>query len=517
MTARTIHRLTQIQVDKARPIEVVVPAPGIRGNDPEKTAADFHRKHGVPPPVFPKEPPFDLDGDVLRAMVNAKDRQTEVSADRKFRSALKTMANPSLVMRDGRPCIVKRKTRWLCDGGCLWVKCMPSQTDPDGCSKSYVFRYSLPEEITSANGKQYQRQRSHGIGPCSVLTLAEAREVARELRRDLLLHGTDPITAKRSKAGQAKVAERKLKTFDVVMSEFLINKADAWSKVHARNWRQSMRDHISPIIGGIPISAVDTELAIKALTDLHRDHPVTAARVMGRCADVYSYAVLHGHAVEPNPFRYKGHLEFRFSQKTKVTHLPALSFAKMPSFWSRLVKVEGMAALALQWTTLTVARTNETLAALAREIDHERQEWRVPKSHIKTRRHMGDDDDFIQPLTDEAMAILAKLGPRQPDERLFPIHAQAMLWLIKDLAPDITVHGTTRGAFKSFSREATNTDSDVVRACMSHKGGASAVDLAYHRGPLYVEKKRKHLQIWANYVTGVIETADVVQLAERRG
>jgi integrase len=534
MSSRQIHRLTQIQVDKARPIEVVVPAPGVAAGPHYKVSIAKGEQVIIDPTSLRRRPdgstsltlekadhtaieetPFGLDKSRREydEIIKGDDKSAAVKAQRKLSKATKTMADPTLVMRNGRPCIVKRKTRWLADGGCLWVKVMPSQTDPDGCSKSYVFRYSLPEQVTSANGKTYQRQRHHGIGSCNVLRLDEAREVARQLRRDLALHGTDPITAKRAKGASAKVAEKKLKTWDIVMSEFLINKGDAWSKVHHHNWVQSMRDHISPIIGGIPVSAVDTELAIRALTDLHRDHPVTAARVMGRCADVYSYAVLHGHAAEPNPFRYKGHLEFRFPQRTDVTHLPALPFAKMPSLWGRLVQVEGLASLALQWTTLTVARTGETLAALASEIDWERQLWRVPKLHLKNRRHMADDD-FIQPLTDEAMAVLAKLGRREPGERLFPL-ARGMLDVLQGIHPDVTVHGTTRGAFKTWSEEATDTDSKVVEACMSHKVG-TAVDLAYHRGPQFIEKKRRHLTMWANYVTGRTATADVIPMAGRR-
>src|SRR6266480_3724173 len=104
--SRQINRLTEAAIKAARPREVIVPTSGIRGNDPEKTAADFHRKHGVPPPVFPREPPFDLDGDVLKAVVNAKDRHAKVRAEKKFRAAHKTVRNPSLTMRNGKPVLI---------------------------------------------------------------------------------------------------------------------------------------------------------------------------------------------------------------------------------------------------------------------------------------------------------------------------------------------------------------------------------------------------------------------------
>jgi hypothetical protein len=37
-----------------------------------------------------------------------------------------------------------------------------------------------------------------------------------------------------------------------------------------------------------------------------------------------------------------------------------------------------------------------------------------------------------------------------------------------------------------------------------------------HRGPLYVEKKRRHLESWGSFIRGVTETADVVPIAGRR-
>jgi integrase len=476
--SRQIHRLTQIQVDKARPFEEVVPVADVK-------------------------------------VTNTQDRPTQVRTMRKFKAALRIVHDPNMVMRDGRPSIVKRRTRWLADGGSLWVKVMPSQTDPDGYSASYVFRYSLPEQKTSANGKTYQRQRHMGLGSCHTLRLDEAREKARECRK-MLLDGIDPITAKRGRAADALVAEKKLKTWDAVVAEYVLRNGDRWSKVHRANVIQSLRDWISPVIGNVPIADVDNQLAVKALTDVYDKKPVTCGRLIGRCADVYAHAVFHGYAPDPNPFRYKDHLEIRFPHKTEVKHLPALKFDRMPSLWRKLIQIEGLASLALQWTTLTVARTNETLAARACEIDRERQLWRVPKSHLKNRRHMADDD-FLQPLTDEAMAIMAKLGRREPHERLFPLAVDSgvMLDVIQSINADVTVHGTTRGAFKSWSEEATDTDSKVVEACMSHKVG-TAVDLAYHRGPQFVEKKRRHLALWANYVTGRMASADVVPMVGKR-
>src|SRR5829696_2901220 len=63
-----------------------------------------------------------------------------------------------------------------------------------GGTKAWVFRYQR-------DGKA----RHMGLGPVSLVTLAEAREKAREARR-ALLDGTDPLTARREKRAQTRLA-----------------------------------------------------------------------------------------------------------------------------------------------------------------------------------------------------------------------------------------------------------------------------------------------------------------------
>src|SRR6516162_11474687 len=64
------------------------------------------------------------------------------------------------------------------DGGGLYLRVA------EGGSKQWIYRY-----VTNS------RPRDMGIGPVHVLTLAEAREKAREASR-LRLEGIDPIAAK---------------------------------------------------------------------------------------------------------------------------------------------------------------------------------------------------------------------------------------------------------------------------------------------------------------------------------
>src|SRR4051812_27328393 len=70
-----------------------------------------------------------------------------------------------------------------------------------GGTKAWLFRYTR-------DGKA----RHMGLGPASLITLAEAREKAREARR-ALLDGADPLTAKRERKAQARLQAAKGMTF----------------------------------------------------------------------------------------------------------------------------------------------------------------------------------------------------------------------------------------------------------------------------------------------------------------
>jgi integrase len=465
--SRQLWRLTQIQVGRARPHEEVVVVEGL------DYSLDMARKHpGMRLAVG--NPPVLLQ---------------------------------DAVIRDGK--VVKRKTRWLCDGGSLWVKCMPSQTDPDGYSASYVFRYSLPEEITSANGVKYQRQRQMGLGSCNTLTLAEAREKARECRK-LLLDGIDPIVARQGQAASAKVAELRTKTFDVVTAEFLMKKGanEGWSAVHSRNWAQSVHDWVSPVIGDVPLADIDTAAAIRALADLWEKHPVTASRVRGRCETIWDFGALHGYVDTAHgcPFRWRGHLEHRFTPPTKVDHLPALPYKDVAKFVQRLQSIDTVAARAAEFTIRTAIRTGECLKSRVGDVDRERQLLIIPKANTKTKV------EHIVPLPDAAMALLQL--DRPVDERLFPIHDSAMLWVIKEINPKIVLH-SFRSTFRDFAADCTEFPREIAEACLGHADGTK-VELSYRR-TTFLEKRARLMQVWSDYLDGITDSGEnVIPMAGRR-
>jgi integrase len=73
-----------------------------------------------------------------------------------------------------------------------------------------------------------------------------------------------------------------------------------------------------------------------------------------------------------------------------------------------------MAALALEFTILTAARTGEVLGARWGEFDLGMKVWTVPAVRMKSGR------EHRLPLSDPALAILARLNEAKIGEYIFP-------------------------------------------------------------------------------------------------
>jgi integrase len=520
--ARTLHKLTEAAIRAARPIERIVPTSGIRGNDPEKTAADFYRKHGVWPPHVPREPPFDLGGDVLQAMVNAKDRRAEVLAQRKFSKALRTMHDPSLVMRDGKPVMIRRRSRLLADGGNLFLQV--SAGDDDVVRKSWIFKYASSEQIISKNGRVRRREVSMGLGPLHTVDLQTARAMALELRKQRLA-GIDPLQQRREAKTAEAVAKAKAMTFDDARDAFIADHKFKWHSVrHAQTWQQSLADHVSPAFGHLPVAVIDQEMVIKMLRPLFQEMPVTAGRVRGRVEAILDWATQNRHRPvdAPNPARWKGALVHVFgARRHEVEHLPALAYGLMPAYFKRLQEMtDDPAALALRFLILTAVRTGAVLASTWSWLpktfaDDDHATWNVPKEYTKHRRA-----PHRVPLVPAMVDVLDKLPRGEPSERVFPIHEKAMRllakWALADIGAegDVTPHGM-RSCLKDWASETQSFEPMVVEQALGHWQGDES-ELAYRRGDLLLKRKIL-MRTWSDYCDGRPAGAEnVVAMTGRR-
>jgi Arm DNA-binding domain len=115
------------------------------------------------------------------------------------------------------------------DGGGLWL-----QVSEHG-GKSWLLRYT-----------RHGRARHMGLGPVDVVTLAEARERAREARRQLL-DGVDPIEHRNRRRAEQRLAGM---TFRAAADAVIADREGKWrSASHRGQWRSTLEQHVFPIIG----------------------------------------------------------------------------------------------------------------------------------------------------------------------------------------------------------------------------------------------------------------------------
>jgi integrase len=369
--------------------------------------------------------------------------------------------------------------------------------------RSWVFRFER-----EYGGKR--RGRHIGLGPCSLVSLAEAREKGLENRK-LLLNGIDPLDHKKALRRQALEAAAKNVTFRECADGHIAAHEASWGNaVHRRQWCATLDAHVHPVIGKLPVASVDTAVVVKILETIWTSRPQTASRVRGRIESILDWAKVRGYRAGENPARWRGHLDHLLPahrRLARVRHHAALPFTEVPAFMSELREREGIAARALEFTVLTAARVGEVLGARWNEISGDI--WIVPTIRMKGGR------EHRVPLSTYALDLLKAL-PRT-SEYVFP-GAQSQIAnngprkLLRRMGrSDITVHGF-RSSFRDWAAETTHFPNHVVEMALAHAIG-SAVEAAYRRGDL-LDMRRRLMAEWSHYCSSGLSarSADVIPL-----
>ncbi|MGH8040594.1 MAG: tyrosine-type recombinase/integrase, partial [Rudaea sp.] len=271
---------------------------------------------------------------------------------------------------------------------------------------------------------------------------------------------------------------------------------------HAAQWTSTLDTYAYPVIGKLPVAAIDTVLVMKVLEPIWTTKTETATRVRGRMESVLDWATVRGYRDGENPARWKGHLDHLLPKRSKVKkvqHHPALVYAKAPAFLSELRAQEGTAARALEFLILTACRTNEVIGARWNEFDLAEKTWTVPAERMKAGK------EHRVPLSAQALKIIKDLRKQVQGEFVFPglhegnpLSNMAMLELLKRMERNaLTVHGF-RSTFRDWVGETTNYPREVAEAALAHTIKDKA-EAAYARGDLFA-KRRRMFDDWAGYL-----------------
>jgi integrase len=370
------------------------------------------------------------------------------------------------------------------DGGGLWL-----QVSRSG-SKSWVFRFTMA-----------RKRREMGLGSLQTVSLAQARMLARECR-SLLLEGKDPLEARNAAKAANALSRARLMTFDQCAAAYIDAHRSGWKNAkHASQWENTLATYATPLIGALPVAAVDTDLVVKVLAPIWGTRTETATRLRGRIESILDWATVSTYRQGENPARWRGHLENLLANPNKIAPVrnhPALPWQEIKGFMAQLIEREGIAARAAEFTILTACRSGEVRGAMWAEIDLQARLWAIPAARMKAGK------EHRVPLSSAALALLDAM-PRLGD-LVFPGRKQgaelsdmSLTAVLRRMGRgDITIHGF-RSTFRDWCAE--SPDNAFPREVCEHALAHSLpdkVEAAYRRGDL-LEKRILLMQAWADY------------------
>lgn len=362
-----------------------------------------------------------------------------------------------------------------CDGAGLYL-CVSK-----GGTKSWILRTTV-----------FGHRRELGLGSASLVTLAEARDEARRLRK-VARAGGDPET----------VRNRDAISFEEAAKRVHQKLEPTWTnQKHAASWLSAVEAYAFPQFGKRPINKVGTPDILKVLEPIWTAKHETARRIMQRLSTIFDWAKVAGHYPHENPVN--GVKKALGSVNAKAEHMESMPWSELPVFMKELSTREGVSARTLEFVILTAMRSGEVRGARWSEIDLKRRVWTIPGERMKRRI------PHSVPLSDAACAILERM--KGMDQNLvFPsiqktksgkgrvqsVNVFQALFKRMDRG-GFTTHGF-RSTFRDWCSEYAHVEREVAEAALSHATG-TAVERAYARSDLF-DRRRSLMDKWGDYAS----------------
>lgn len=359
------------------------------------------------------------------------------------------------------------------------------------------------------------KRREMGLGSYPEVTLAKARDKAREARESIR-RGVDPIEQQRVAQSSLRAAVAAELTFDECSSAYIKAHESGWRNLkHGQQWRNTLKQYASPVMGSLLVRDVKLPHVLSVLEPIWIEKNETAVRLRGRIELVLDWAAARGLREGPNPARWRGHLDKLLARPSKVNrreHHAALPVAVVGAFMARLRSSEGMGARALEFAILTAARSGEVRGATWHEIDLDAKVWAVPGTRMKA------GNDHRVPLADEVVDLLKALPRMSGTDLVFPgprggkLSDMTLLAVLRRSEVAAVPHGF-RSTFRDWAAERTNYPRDVAEMALAHTIG-DKVEAAYRRGDMF-EKRRRMMVDWAAFLANVQTTSAVIALQRK--
>ena len=326
------------------------------------------------------------------------------------------------------------------------------------------------------------RPRNIGLGPCSLVTLSEARDAA--LKNHQAAYRGEPVATKREA----------MPTVRGVLAEC------AQARNASETWTRPVLIHASDILDRRvnTITTADAMAVLKPVWNTKRD---TAKKVKQRLSAAMRWAVAQGHRTD-DPF---GQVIDAALPKNgyRQTHHKALPHDQVADALRNVRASDRVwigTRLAFEFLVLTACRSGEVRGARWSEMDLSRATWTIPGDRMKMGR------PHRVPLSSACLRVLSAakaLGTKRTD-LVFPSRQRKTLSdstvskLLRERGVEAVPHGF-RSSFRDWCSE-SGVSREVSEFALAHVEG-NAVVAAYLRSDL-LEQRRQVMESWGHYVTG---------------
>ena len=382
-------------------------------------------------------------------------------------------------------------------------------------SRAWVLRVAVGKKVDD-QGKVKIHRRDIGLGSFPEVSLSEAREKGRELKKKIR-DGIDPLQEKQERLNALKIQKHLAKTFRECAEVVIAKKTlELKNQKHIGQWSSTLETYIYPTLGDLIVGTITKVDIATVLEPIWIEKNETAKRIRGRLETIFDYAKAMGYFVGDNPAEWKGNLEpILGNLKQESRPHPSLPYEQVAGFIQHLGQKKGISPKALEFAILTACRSGEIFGAKWHEIDFKNKVWIIPKERMKAEK------EHRVPLSQQAINLLESIQPyTQSHDFIFPaprtgemLSDMSLTTLIRRLHEQkfkensigyidpkqnriITTHGF-RSTFRDWSADKTDYPREVCEHVLAHKL-PDEVEAAYLRGA-YLEKRKSLMTDWAEF------------------
>ena len=352
------------------------------------------------------------------------------------------------------------------------------------------------------------KRKTFGLGTYPLVSLAEARKLAREHRR-IARAGGDPLEQRRRRD--------EIPDFKTAAEAVIKQRSESWKPggKSRKHWLTSLAAYAYPVLGEKAVSEITSADVLAVVEPIWNKKRETATRVRQRISTIMARCIVAGYR-EDNPADHI--LAGLTSDKGRaVQHHKALPYEAIPGALRRIKETGAWIGtkLALEFLILTACRSGEVRGATWDEFDLPAALWEIPADRMKAKKpHRVPLSGRSMEILGEAKAIpsmLAHLAGNPlvfPSVRGRPLSDNTLSKLCRENDIGAVPHGF-RSSFRDWAAETTNSPYAVMEAALAHRI-ASATVRAYAWSDLF-DKRRVLMERYARFACQ--ERGEVVSIA----